>query len=216
MKYQYLLFDLDGTLTDPGEGITNSVAYALEKFGISVKERTELYPFIGPPLLDSFMGFYSLSKEEAERAIEYYREYFRDRGIFENVPYEGIHSVLRQLKESGAYLFIATSKPEPFARRIAEHFDLAPYFDYIAGASFDEKRSEKWDVIQYALETCHIRDKAHTVMIGDRKHDVIGAQKTGLDSIGVLWGYGDRKELSDAGATTIVQTPSDLLALLSQ
>lgn len=216
MHYQNLLFDLDGTLTDPGEGITNSVAYALNKYGISVADRSTLYPFIGPPLIESFMHYYSFTKQEAERAVSYYREYFSETGIFENTPYEGIHETLEQLRACGKRLFVATSKPEPFAKRIIEHFGLTQYFDYVAGASFDEQRSEKWDVIRYALDTCDLRDNRQTVMIGDRKHDVLGAQKNDLDSIGVLWGYGDRNELSSAAATHIVETQSELISLLTK
>lgn len=216
MQYQNLLFDLDGTLTDPGLGITNSVAYALNKFGITVSDRSALFSFIGPPLIESFMRFYSFSREDAERAVAYYREYFSEIGIFENTPYEGIHSTLEQLRSSGKRLFVATSKPEVYARRITDHFSLTPYFEYIAGASFDETRSEKWDVIRYALDTCELRDKSRTVMIGDRKHDMLGAQKTGLDAIGVLWGYGDREELASAGATHIVETQEALTALLTK
>ena len=208
--YQYLLFDLDGTLTDPGEGITNSVAYALEKFGICVADKTTLHPFIGPPLVESFIQFYGFSREDAARAVDSYREYFRDRGIFENVPYAGITEVLEKLQAAGKTLIVATSKPEPFARRIMEHFGLDKYFTYVAGASFDAARSEKWDVIEYALATMNITDRADAVMIGDRKHDIIGAQKTGLDSVGVLWGYGSREELTAAGADTIVECVEQL------
>ena len=214
MSYQILLFDLDGTLTDPGEGITNSVAYALDKFGISVPDRASLYPFIGPPLIESFMKLFSFSKQDAERAVAYYREYFGDKGIFENTPYEGIHDTLATLRAGGKRLFVATSKPEVYARRITDRFDLTPYFEFVAGASFDEKRSEKWDVISYALDTCGLHDNGNIVMIGDRKHDVLGAQKTGLDSVGVLWGYGDREELETAGATAIVSNQQELLSLL--
>ena len=213
MQYQNLLFDLDGTLTDPGLGITNSVAYALNKFGITVSDRSALFSFIGPPLIESFMRFYSFSREDAERAVVYYREYFSEIGIFENTPYEGIHSTLEQLRSSGKRLFVATSKPEVYARRITDHFSLTPYFEYIAGASFDETRSEKWDVIRYALATCELRDKSRTVMIGDRKHDMIGAKKTGLDAIGVLWGFGDRAELEETGADIILESVADLKLL---
>lgn len=212
-SYSYLLFDLDGTLTDPGEGITNSVAYALKKFGIEVVDRSELYPFIGPPLLESFMKLYGLSREDAERAVAYYREYFGDRGIFENRPYNGIKEALKTLKDAGKTLIMATSKPEPYARRIAEHFELDGYFTYMAGATFDESRSEKWDVIQYALDTMKIADLSQAVMIGDRKHDIIGAQKTGLDSVGVLWGYGTREELTAAGADAILDNIEQLILL---
>lgn len=212
-SYQYLFFDLDGTLTDPGEGITNSVAYALDKFGITVTDRASLYPFIGPPLVDSFMKFYGFSHEDAERAVVCYREYFRDRGIFENRLYKGIPEVLKALRDAGKTLVIATSKPEPFAKRIVEHFGLSPYFTLVAGASFDETRSEKWDVIEYAMDSLKLTDRSEIVMIGDRKHDIIGAKKTGLDSVGVLWGYGDREELTVAGADVIFDTVGQLTAL---
>ena len=212
-SYQYLFFDLDGTLTDPGEGITNSVAYALDKFGITVTDRASLYPFIGPPLVDSFMKFYGFSHEDAERAVVCYREYFRDRGIFENRLYEGITEVLKALKDAKKTLVIATSKPEPFAKRIVEHFGLSPYFTLVAGASFDETRSEKWDVIEYAMDSLKLTDRSEIVMIGDRKHDIIGAKKTGLDSVGVLWGYGDREELTAAGADVIFDTVGQLTSL---
>ena len=214
MRYQYLLFDLDGTLTDPGEGITNSVAYALAKFGIEVTDRSTLYPFIGPPLIESFMRFFSFSREDAERAVAYYREYFSVTGIFENRPYDGIHETLECLSKAGRHLFLATSKPEVYAKRIVEHFGLAPYFDYIAGASLDEKRSEKWDVIRYALDTCPEIIPEDAVMIGDRKHDILGAKKTGLDSVGVLWGYGSTEELTAEGATHIVKSQDELIDLL--
>ena len=213
-NYQYILFDLDGTLTDPGEGITNSVAYALKKFGIEVADRTLLYPFIGPPLIESFMKYYHFSKEEAEQAVVYYREYFGDRGIFENTPYDGIRDVLETLSKNGKTLVLATSKPEPYARRILEHFDLAQYFTYIAGASFDESRSEKWDVIEYALSAMKISDRSKAIMIGDRKHDAIGAHKTGLACIGVLWGYGDLEELTAAGVDVTVEHIEQLKSIL--
>lgn len=212
-SYQYLFFDLDGTLTDPGEGITNSVAYALDKFGITVTDRSSLYPFIGPPLVDSFMKFYGFSHEDAERAVVCYREYFRDRGIFENRLYKGIPEALKALKDAGKTLVIATSKPEPFAKRIVEHFGLSPYFTLVAGASFDETRSEKWDVIEYAIDMLKLTDRSEIVMIGDRKHDIIGAKKTGLDSVGVLWGYGDREELTAADADVIFDTVEQLTSL---
>lgn len=212
-SYQYLFFDLDGTLTDPGEGITNSVVYALDKFGITVTDRSSLYPFIGPPLVDSFMKFYGFSHEDAERAVVCYREYFRDRGIFENRLYEGITEVLKALKDAKKTLVIATSKPELFAKRIVEHFGLSPYFTLVAGASFDETRSEKWDVIEYAMDSLKLTDRSEIVMIGDRKHDIIGAKKTGLESVGVLWGYGDREELTAAGADVIFDTVEQLTSL---
>jgi len=208
-SYQYLLFDLDGTLTDSSAGITNSVAYALKKFGIEVEDRSTLFPFIGPPLLETFMRLYDMSYEDGLRAVEYYREYFGDRGIFENAPYDGVARMLDLLQSAGKRLVLATSKPEVYARRILEHFKLDKYFYYIAGATFDESRSEKWDVIEYALTSCGI-DRTKAVMIGDRKHDMIGAKKTGLDAIGVLWGFGDRAELEETGADFILKAVTDL------
>ena len=172
--YQYILFDLDGTLTDPGLGITNSVAYALKKMGIPVPERSELYKFIGPPLLDSFSQFFGLSREESEQAVTFYREYFRRKGIFENQVYPGIPELLAKLQESGRTLILATSKPEEFALRILEHFGLKTYFSFVAGATMDSSRCAKVDVIRYALENCGITDLSAAVMIGDREYDVIG------------------------------------------
>lgn len=209
--YQYILFDLDGTLTDPGIGITNSVAYALEKYNITVEDRTELYKFIGPPLQDSFMEFYGFSEMESKKAVEYYREYFRDKGIFENEVYEGIPELLQTLKGAGKQVILATSKPEEFARQILEHFDLIQYFDFVAGATMDGSRSEKADIIQYALDKCMIKDKSKVIMVGDRKHDIIGAAKNKLPAIGVLFGYGSEEELRNAGAKYLARTSFDIL-----
>ena len=186
--YKYLLFDLDGTLTDPGIGITNSVMYALRKFGIHVDNRESLYRFIGPPLKDSFGTYYGFSDANCDLAIQYYREYFSKQGMFENAVYEGIPSLLKQLKGNGKTLIVATSKPEAFSIEILRHFDLFDYFDFVAGASFDESRSKKADVIRYALESCQIHEKSSAIMIGDREHDIIGAIENGLDSLGVLYG----------------------------
>ena len=208
------LFDLDGTLTDPGEGITNSVAYALEKYHIKVEDKKQLYKFIGPPLKDSFMKYYGFSEEEAIKAIEYYRERFRDIGIFENEVYEGIENMLKAINDSGKKIVLATSKPEEFAVRILEHFDLSKYFAVIAGASMDSSRSKKGDVIAYAISLCEGFDKNTAVMIGDREHDIIGAKENGLKSIGVLYGYGSEKELKSCGADYIVSTPEDILKLI--
>ena len=208
------LFDLDGTLTDPGEGITNSVAYALEKYHIKVEDKKQLYKFIGPPLKDSFMKYYGFSEEEAIKAIEYYRERFRDIGIFENEVYEGIENMLKAINDSGKKIVLATSKPEEFAVRILEHFELKKYFTFVAGASMDSSRSKKGDVIAYAISLCEGFDKNTAVMIGDREHDIIGAKENGLKSIGVLYGYGSEKELKSCGADYIVSTPEDILKLI--
>lgn len=208
--YDFILFDLDGTLTDPGVGITNSVAYALRKWGIEVEDRKELYTFIGPPLSASFAKYYGFSEEDSLKCVDYYREYFGDIGIFENEVYDGIHDLLTHLKETGKTLVLATSKPEQYAKRILEHFDLAKYFDYVSGASMDESRNKKGDVIRYAIENFDI-DVSKAVMIGDREHDILGAKENSLRSIGVLYGYGDRKEHEAAGADYIAETVEDIL-----
>lgn len=214
MKYEVVLFDLDGTLTDPGVGITNSVAYALEKYGILNEDRTELYKFIGPPLHESFEAFYGFSKEKAMEAVAYYREYYSDRGIFENMVYEGIEELLAQLKEAGKTLLVATSKPEMFARMILEHFGLTKYFDYIAGSNMDGSRTKKDEVISYALMAGNVTDLSKAVMVGDREHDILGAKKVGVDSIGVLYGYGSMEELINAGADMIVERVGDIAGVV--
>ena len=206
MTYTHIFFDLDGTLTDPGLGITNSVAYALERYGIHVDDRKRLYPFIGPPLVDSFMRFYGFSAPDARAAVDVYREYFADRGIFENEVYPGIPALLARLRAAGLKLVMATSKPEPFAERIAEHFGIAEYFDCIAGAAMDETRTQKWEVIEYALERCGVTDRVRVLMVGDREHDVLGAARCGIRCLGVLYGYGSEAELTAAGACAVVPT----------
>jgi len=205
-RYPYIFFDLDGTLTDPGVGITNSVAYALERYGIHVADRRTLYPFIGPPLADSFAHFYGFSPADARAAVDVYREYFADRGIFENELYPGIPALLERLRADGRKLVMATSKPEEFALRIAEHFGIAGYFDCVAGAAMDETRTAKWEVIAYALERLGGPAPAEVLMVGDREHDVQGANRCGIATLGVLYGYGSREELMSAGAVAVVDT----------
>ena len=212
--YGVLLFDLDGTLTDPSVGITNSVMYALRHMGVEPPERRTLYKFIGPPLMDSFAQEYGFSQEEARQAISWYREYFQDKGIFENAPYPGIADVLHALRGTGKRLLVATSKPEIFARRILERFGLIDAFEFVAGANLDETRTRKHEVIAYALETCGICEKDSAVMIGDREHDVLGARREGLDCIGVLYGFGSREELLGAGAIALAETVWDVARLL--
>jgi phosphoglycolate phosphatase len=214
--YGTVLFDLDGTLTDPGIGITNSVMYALKKYGIEPSDRSELYKFIGPPLTESFERFYGFTPDQAKEAVEFYREYFKDKGIFENRPYEGIDVLLSSLKNAGMTLAVATSKPEVFAAKILEHFDLAKYFTVTAGSNLDGSRISKADVINYALETLNVNDKASVLMVGDREHDVIGAKAAGIASMGVLYGYGSRKELEEAGAECIAETVEELKNWLLQ
>lgn len=211
---KYVLFDLDGTLTDPAEGITNSVAYALRHYGIEVADKCELNCFIGPPLTDSFEKYYGFDHEKAVEAVEVYRKYFRPTGIFENKLYEGVMELLSALKAKGFTVIMATSKPEVFAKRIAEHFGFDGYFDLIAGSTLDGSRVKKHDVIENAIERAGITDRGECLMIGDRHHDIDGAKLSGLRSVGVLWGYGDREELALAGADYICERVGDLLELI--
>lgn len=215
--YNTYLFDLDGTITDPGVGITDSVMHALAKCGIKVEDRAELYRFIGPPLLDSFMEFYGFGVEQAEKAVTYYREYYRDKGIYGCYVYEGIELLLQTLQDKKCSILLATSKPEPFAGQILEHFNLSQYFDLIAGSDFENVRNTKGKVIAYALSTfAHNTGKTveeikrSAVMVGDRFHDVKGAKENGLPTIGVTFGYGSQEELVESGAAYIAVTPQDI------
>lgn len=210
--YDYILFDLDGTLTDSAEGIINSVLYALNKYGIKESDREKLVTFVGPPLTDSFMKHYGVSEEDASGVLtQYYREYFNDRGWKENDVYDGIPEALKALRDAGKHLILATSKPEVFARRIMEHFDLAQYFDIIGGSTLDGSISRKGEVIDYVIEKTGREHIGEMVMVGDREHDVIGAKEHGLPCIGVLYGYGSREELEMAGADIVCETVEGLL-----
>ncbi len=210
-KYEILLFDLDGTLTDPGEGIKNAVEYALSKRGLKVADKNELNKFIGPPLVDSFSRFYGFTAEESDRCVEDYRVYYADKGVFENRVYDGIPDLLGTLKRAGKRLIIATSKPECFAKQVLDIFDLTKHFDFVAGATLDRSRNQKVDVIKYALKNLGEVDKSKLIMIGDRDHDIKGAKAVGIDSLGVLYGYGDREEHESAGATYIAESVEDIL-----
>lgn len=218
MKKKYILFDLDGTLTDPKEGITKSVQYALRRYGIEVEDLDTLIPFIGPPLMDSYMRFYDFTPEQAREGVQVYREYFREKGWKENKEIPGIRSMLAELKAAGKTLLVATSKPEPFAKRILDHFELSQFFDFIGGADMGETRVKKADVIRYVLENCGIgqdeESLKHAVMVGDREHDVLGARECGLECIGVLFGYGSRQEMEACGAVYIAETVEELKELL--
>lgn len=213
-NYKYILFDLDGTLTDPKEGITKSVAYALEYYGIHVEDLDSLCKFIGPPLKDSFITYYDFDEEKAEEAVEKYREYFKPHGVFENKVYAGVDNLLKTLKERGKVIILATSKPTVFAKTILEHFDLMKYFDVVCGSELDGNRVKKGDVIAYAILQAGIADKSQAVMIGDREHDIIGANQNGLDSIGVLYGYGCMEEFEQHGANAVAETIEDLMEML--
>lgn len=214
MRYPYILFDLDGTLTDPAEGICGCIQYALEKDGRSVGPMEEYYPWIGPPLEFSFQEFAGAEGEDVARLVTYYRERFSTVGLFENEMYPGIPELLRELKATGAHLAVATGKPTVYARQILEHFDLLRYFDCVCGISLGGTAMTKADVITEALKQLGQPDTQSCVMVGDRKHDVQGAQATGLTSIGVLYGYGSREELEAAGAGAIAESVEALGCLL--
>ena len=205
---KYLLFDLDGTLTDPEEGITKAVQLALAHFGIQVEDRTSLRPFIGPPLWDQFQEYAGLSAEQSDEAVKVFRQYYLEKGVYENREYDGIRQMLGALKCAGYRLYVATSKPETTAGIVMKYFGFTDYFAYVAGADLEGTRVRKADVIRYLLEKEGIADPGEAVMIGDRKHDILGAKEVGMDSIGVLYGYGSREEL--AGADWLVRTPEEL------
>lgn len=213
-NYKYILFDLDGTLTDPKIGITKSVSYALVKMGIESPSLDELTKFIGPPLMVSFKEYYGMSEQEVDKAIEFFREYFKVNGMFENEVYEGIKDLLKELKKMKKTLLVATSKPTVFAIKIMEHFEIDTYFDLIVGSNLDGTRANKWEVIEEVISKYPEISSENAVMIGDRKHDIIGAIKVGLDSIGVEYGYGSYEELIDAGATYVVKDVLKLKSLL--
>ncbi len=203
---KYILLDLDGTVTDSSLGIINSVQHALAYYGITELDRKKLECFIGPPLTDSFEQYYHFSAAQAVEAVEHYREYYRDKGIFENAVYPCVVPFLKRMKQAGKVILLATSKPEVFAKRILEHFDLMQYFDYCCGATLTGERVKKPDVIRYALDTAGITDVSACVMVGDRHHDIEGAHECGMQAVGVLYGFGDRKEMEQCGADVIVET----------
>jgi phosphoglycolate phosphatase len=211
--FDYLFFDLDGTLTDPALGITNSFKYALDYFGVEIPSYETLCTFIGPPLQDTFKNLLHFEDEKIPEAIKKYREYFAEKGLFENSVYPGIPELLSTLKQNGKKLVVATSKPEDFSVRIIEHFGLTQYFENVCGSLKDETRTKKDEVIAYAIERNGITDKSKILMIGDRKHDILGAKKVGIKSCGVLFGYGNREELETAGADFIAENVSQLKSL---
>lgn len=211
MERKAVLFDLDGTLTDSGEGIMNCVQLALNHFGIPVERRDDLRVFVGPPLRETFPKF-GIPEAEVEHAIEVYRSRYNTVGIFENEPYPGVRELLQTLKERGFRLFVATSKPEVSAFRVLDRFELSQYFEEIAGATWDGSRDSKEAVIAYLLEK--IGDVDQAVMVGDTRYDVAGASAHGIPTIGVSWGYGTVDDLLAAGAVAIADTAEALLTLL--
>ncbi|ART75016.1 phosphoglycolate phosphatase [Sutcliffiella horikoshii] len=213
-EYKVILFDLDGTLSDPKEGITKSVQFALENMDIVEPSIDRLETFIGPPLQVSFAEYYGLDGIESKRAIGFYRERFKEKGMFENVLYPDISLLLEALKERGFVLVVATSKPTVFAEQIIKYFELEKYFQLIVGSNLDGTRSSKTEIIQYILDKYTDFNRSDFVMIGDRKHDIIGAKNTGIHSIGVTYGYGSQEEIRDAEPNYIVSSIDDLMGLL--
>ena len=208
-----ILFDLDGTLTDSGEGIIKSSAMVLEKYGLPVPSYEEMRVFVGPPLHETFHKF-GVPKEKCDDAVELYRARYNTVGLFENFPYPGIRELLEALKAQGHRLFVATSKPEEMSVRILEHFDLAKYFEIIAGATLDRSRLEKSDVIAYLLQQAGSVENC--IMIGDTVFDVVGAAAHKIPTIGVAWGYGKVEDVKNAGAMAIAETPEQLFDLLNK
>lgn len=210
MRYNHIFFDLDGTLTDPREGITKAVSYALGQHGIIVNDLSELECFIGPPLQATFTEKYHFSEAEAWGAVLSYREYYKDTGLYENEVYGGIRELLGLLLSQGRRLYVATSKPTVFAETVLEHFQLSAYFSMVCGSELDGSRSAKTEIIQHVLDTCRIQPPA-AVMIGDRKHDLIGARNCGIHSIAAGYGYGSEEELAACEPTYHFKTVEEML-----
>lgn len=213
-KIKYVFFDLDGTIFNSQSGISRSVKYALDKFGIGDPGDYILRAFVGPPLKYSFMKHFGFSEEKAEKAIEYYREYYSREGIFKGYPYEHIDDLLRIVKRMGLKSVLATSKPEEYAKRIIEHLEFTDLFYHIAGADMTGERVEKADVIRYAIDTLGITDKSEILMVGDRKYDVIGAHDVGIRTVGVLYGFGTEAELRSVESDYLAKDMRELLQVI--
>ncbi len=208
-----VLFDLDGTLTDSGEGIINCAIFAMEKLGIPVPPREKMGVFVGPPLWDTFRDF-GVPSNRLDEAVDIFRSRYVPIGKFENIPYPGIREVLEALRNQGRKLYVATSKPEVTAREILDHFDLSRYFTEICGATIDKSRSAKEEVIAYLLSLDGCQE--NSVMVGDTAFDVIGAAAHGIPTIGAAWGYGKTEDMVSAGAAAIAQSPEDLLRIIEE
>ena len=211
---EYIFMDLDGTITDSREGITKCFQYALHEFGIEVDDLSTLEQYIGPPLELSFREGFGFSPEQAARAVVKYRERYVPIGLYENRVYDGLEEALQKMKEAGKVLIVATSKPEHMAVKVLEHFGLDGYFDDICGAGDDHNRNKKDEIIRYALNKHEITDLSEVLMVGDRKFDVIGARNCGLKCMGVLYGFGDRAEMEEAGAAYIAETVEEMADMI--
>lgn len=210
--YKVIFFDLDGTLTESGEGITRSVQYALEKIGKPEEDLEKLKVFVGPPLMEQFMKYAGVDEATARKAVEYYRERYEVKGIFENRPYDGIENMLQELKRKGYTLAVASSKPEYYVTKILDYFKLSSYFDAVVGSEMNGARTSKAEVIEEALKRTRMSDKRQEVlMVGDKEHDVLGARAAGLDCVAVAYGYGTKEELTEAKPLKIVASVDELL-----
>lgn len=210
--YKAIFFDLDGTLTESGEGITKSVQYALEKLGKPEEDLDKLRVFIGPPLMEQFMKYADVDETEARRAVEYYRERYAVKGIFENRPYDGVENLLRELKGRGYILAVASSKPEYYVTKILDYFNLSSYFEVVVGSEMNGARTSKTEVIEEALKRLNMSDRRKEVlMVGDKEHDVLGARAAGLACVTVGYGYGTKEELTAAQPLKIVASIEELL-----
>jgi phosphoglycolate phosphatase len=209
MKYKNIIFDLDGTLTDSKPGIVKGVQYALRCYGIDEPDLDKLTSFVGPPLYKSFMDYLDCSEEEAKEAVECYREYYAETGLYENALYDGVEGLLYALKEKGYRLLIASSKPRIYVKRILSFFRILRYFDIVEGSELDSRRIDKAELLSYVLDKWDLKAE-ECVMIGDRKHDVLGARANGMDSIAVGYGYGSEDELSGVGPTYFFSTIEEL------
>lgn len=212
-NYTTILFDLDGTIMDSGPGIMKSVQYALDHFGYKDEPEEKLRKFVGPSLMDSFTQFYGMDAADAECAVALYREVYPTKGIFDAVPYDGIEDVFRAIHDSGRRLVLVTSKPHIYAERILEHFGFSAYFCFQTGPELNDHDSRKARLINRAVAALQL-DKAECVMIGDRHFDIEGAKEAGVDALGVSYGYGDRAEITAAGAECIVDSPREILTAL--
>ena len=210
MEKKYIIFDLDGTIIDSGLGIKNGIMYSLKSIGIQNVDENILNEFIGPPLKDSYMKFFDMSEQKAREMVNKYRQYYSEQGIYEAYIYEGIENVIKDLKDKENEIILATSKPEIFAKKILNHFNLIEYFDFVGGATLDHKISHKNEVLEYVLKECFINPQKG-FMIGDTKFDILGGKLFYLNTIGVTYGYGSLEELKEAKADNIVNKPSEIL-----
>lgn len=216
MIYDYIFFDLDGTLTDPAEGITNSFKHAIKSFGLEIPDYKTLLSFIGPPLINTWKENFGFDDAQAAEGVKKYREYFADKGLFENRVYDGIPELLQKLRAMGKKLVVATSKPEIYSVKIIEKFGLTKYFEAVCGSLEDETRGTKAEVVAYAIQKCGFSNPEKILMVGDRKYDVVGAAENGIKCCGVLYGYGNRAELEKAGVAYIAENLDDVYKIAVQ